>query len=72
MFVSDTQLLSCELHVLGVNHVCLYAYCVLLLFPTIDSNDECAEEGEVFEYQEGGDQGQATQGMPSTWCISES
>jgi hypothetical protein len=58
MFVSDTQWLSCELHVLGVNHVCLYAYCVLLLFPVIDSNDECAEEGEVFEYQEEGDQEQ--------------
>jgi hypothetical protein len=31
----------------------------------IDSNDECAEEGEVFEYQEEGGQGQATQGKPS-------
>jgi hypothetical protein len=72
MFVFDTQWLSGVLHVLGVNHVCLYAYCVLLLFPAIDSNDECAEEGEVFEYQEEGDQGQATQGKPSTCCISES
>jgi hypothetical protein len=60
------------LHVLGVNQVCLYAYCVLLLFPAIDSNDECAKEGEVFEYQEEGDQGQATQGNPSTCCIPES
>jgi hypothetical protein len=53
----------------------LYA-CVLIgvvvIFPAIDSNDECAEEGEVFEFQEEGDQGQANQGKPSTWCISES
>jgi hypothetical protein len=49
------------------------AHCVLLsLFPAIDSNDECADEGEVFEYQEEGDQGQANQGKPSTCCISES
>jgi hypothetical protein len=60
------------MHVLGVNHVCLYAYCVCVVFPAIDSNDECAEEGEVFEYQEEGDQGQATQAKPSTCCISES
>jgi hypothetical protein len=33
--------------------VCFY------FFPTIDSNDECAEEGVVFEYQEEEDQGQA-------------
>jgi hypothetical protein len=38
---------------------------VLLLFPAIESNDECAEEGEIFEYQEEGDQGQAAQGKPS-------
>jgi hypothetical protein len=42
------------------------------LFPAIESNDDCAEEGEVFEYQEEGDQGQANQGKPSTCCISES
>jgi hypothetical protein len=60
------------LHVLGVYHVCMNAYCVLLLFPAIESNDECAEEGGVFEYQEEGGQGQATQGKPSTCCISES
>jgi hypothetical protein len=41
-------------------------------FPAIDSNDECAEEGEVFEYLEEGDQGQANQGKPSICCISES
>jgi hypothetical protein len=60
------------LHVLGVNHVCVNAYCALFLFPAIESNDECAEEGEIFEYQEEGDQGQANQGKPSTCCISES
>jgi hypothetical protein len=32
--------------------VCLHAY-ILLLLPTIDSNEnECTEEGEIFEYQE--------------------
>jgi hypothetical protein len=36
------------------------------LFPAIESNDDCAEEGELFEYQEEGDQGQANQGKPST------
>jgi hypothetical protein len=47
----------------------LYA-CVLIVcyyFPAIESNDnERAEEGEVYEYQEEEDQGQATQGKPST------
>jgi hypothetical protein len=71
MFASDTQRLSCVLHVLGVNHVCINAYCVLLLFLAIESNDKSAEEGEIFEYQEEGDQGQANQGKPSTCCISE-
>jgi hypothetical protein len=51
-------------------HVC--SLCVVVTFPAIDWNDECAEEGEVFEYQEEGDQGQANQGKPSTCCISES
>jgi hypothetical protein len=50
-------------------HVCLWC---AFIFLAIDSNDECAEEGEVFEYQEEGDQGQANQGKPSTCCISES
>jgi hypothetical protein len=38
-------------------HECLL--CVVTIFPAIDSNDECVEEGEVFEYQEEGDQAQA-------------
>jgi hypothetical protein len=48
-------------------HVCMNAHCmhVSFLFPAIESNDDCAEEGEVFEYQEEGDQGQAHQGKPS-------
>jgi hypothetical protein len=43
-----------------------YGMYVSFLFPAIESNDDCAEEGEVFEYQEEGDQGQAHQGKPST------
>jgi hypothetical protein len=45
---------------------------VLLVFLAIESNDEYAEEGEIFEYQEEGDKGEANQGKPSTCCISES
>jgi hypothetical protein len=47
--------------------VCMNAYCMYFpfLFPAIESNEDCAEEGEVFEYQEEGDQGQANQGKPS-------
>jgi hypothetical protein len=40
----------------------MYA-CVLIVcyyFRAIESNNECEEEGEVFEYQEEEDQGQAT------------
>jgi hypothetical protein len=45
--------------------VCLHAY-ILLLLPAIDSNEnECTEEGEIFEYREEEDQGQANQGKPS-------
>jgi hypothetical protein len=43
-------------------HVCLLC---AIIFPAIEPNEECAEEGEVFEYQEDEDQGQATQGKPS-------
>jgi hypothetical protein len=46
--------------------VCFFAYCLLFLLSVIESNDtECAEEGEVYEYQEEEDQGQANQGKPS-------
>jgi hypothetical protein len=45
----------------------MFAYCLLSLLPAIESNDtECTEEGEVYEYQEEEDQGQANQGKPST------
>jgi hypothetical protein len=50
-------------------HVCLLC---AFIFLTIESNEECTEEGEDFEYQEEGDQGQVNQGKPSTWCLSES
>jgi hypothetical protein len=50
-------------------HDCLL--CVVV-FSAIETNEDCAEEGEVFVYQEEGDQGQANQGKPSTCCISES
>jgi hypothetical protein len=49
-------------------YACMLIVCVVD-FPVIDLNDECTEEGEVFEYQEEGDQGQATQGKPSICCI---
>jgi hypothetical protein len=52
--------------------VCMCAYSYVIIFSAIESNEECAEEEEVFEYQEEEDQGQATQGKPSTCCISES
>jgi hypothetical protein len=34
----------------------------VVTFLVIELNDDCAEEGEIFEYQEEGDQGQANQG----------
>jgi hypothetical protein len=43
--------------------MCAYLY--VIIFPAIESNEECAEEGEVFEYQEEEDQGLANQGKPS-------
>jgi hypothetical protein len=42
----------------------MYA-CVLFIFPAIESNEECVEEGEVFEYREEEDQGLANKGKPS-------
>jgi hypothetical protein len=43
-------------------HVCLLC---AIIFPARESNEECAEEGEVFEYQEEEDPGRANQGKPS-------
>jgi hypothetical protein len=34
----------------------MYIYLSLFFFPVIESNEECTEEGEVFEYQEEEDQ----------------
>jgi hypothetical protein len=41
-----------------------FSLCVII-FLAIELNEECTDEGEVFEYQEKEDQGQATQGKPS-------
>jgi hypothetical protein len=35
-----------------VTCVCMYIYLSVIIFLVIESNEECAEEGEVFEYQE--------------------
>jgi hypothetical protein len=51
--------IACDLCML----VYLFVHCCI--FPTIESNEECTEEGEVYEYQDEEDQGQATQGKPS-------
>jgi hypothetical protein len=48
-----------------VTCVCMSAYWYVIIFPAIESNEECAEEGEIFEYQEEEDQGLANQGKPS-------
>jgi hypothetical protein len=46
--------------------LCMHVYSLCaIIFPAIESNKECTEEGEVFEYQEEEDQGQATHGKPS-------
>jgi hypothetical protein len=43
-------------------HVCLLC---AIIFLAIEFDEECAEEGVVFEYQEEEDQGLANQGKPS-------
>jgi hypothetical protein len=48
-----------------VTCACMYSYLCVTIFPTIESNEECTEEGDVFEYQEEEDQGLANQGKPS-------
>jgi hypothetical protein len=48
-------------------HECLLC---AIIFLAIESNKECAEEGEVFEYQEEEDQGLANQGKPSILVAS--
>jgi hypothetical protein len=44
-------------------YACIFIVCYYSL--TIESNEECTEEGEVYEYQEEEDQGQANQGKPA-------
>jgi hypothetical protein len=48
-----------------VTCACLYTYLCVIIFLVIESNEECTEEGEVYEYQDKEDQGQANQGKPS-------
>jgi hypothetical protein len=48
-----------------VTRACMYIYLCVIIFLAIESNEECTEEGEVFEYQEEEDQGLANQGKPS-------
>jgi hypothetical protein len=50
-----------------VTCACMYIYLCVTIFPAIESNEECTEEGEVFEYQEEEDQGLANQGKPSNF-----
>jgi hypothetical protein len=54
--LSDEMLVTCA---------CMCIYLCVVIFPAIESNEECAEEGEVFEYQEEEDQGLANPGKPS-------
>jgi hypothetical protein len=42
-----------------VIRACMYIYLCVIIFPAIESNEECTEEGGVFEYQEEEDQGLA-------------
>jgi hypothetical protein len=48
-----------------VTCACMYIYLCVVIFLAIESNEECTEEGEVFEYQEEEGQGLANQGKPS-------
>jgi hypothetical protein len=62
MFVSDTLWLW---WCLCLVYACLLIICYFFL-SAIESNDtEYTKEGEVYEYQEEEDQGQANQGKPS-------
>jgi hypothetical protein len=45
--LSDEMLVTCA---------CMYIYLCVVIFLAIESNKECTEEGEVFEYQEEEDQ----------------
>jgi hypothetical protein len=74
MFVSDT-LWWCGIEWWNVCDLCMLVYLLcVIISPAIESNEECTEEGEVYEYQEQEDQGQANQGKPSNlmhiWILS--
>jgi hypothetical protein len=43
----------------------VYLFVRCYIFLAMESNEECTEEGEVYEYQDEEDQGQASQGKPS-------
>jgi hypothetical protein len=60
LFVSDTPCLCGVewMQCLWLVYACILIVC-FYFFSAIESNDECAEEGGIFEYQEEGDQGQA-------------
>jgi hypothetical protein len=50
----------------NVCDLCMPIYLfVHYFFSVIESNEECTEEGEVYEHQDEEDQGQANQGKPS-------
>jgi hypothetical protein len=65
MFVSDTLCWCGMSDEMFVTCACLYIYLCVIIFSAIESNEECTEEGEVYEYQDEEDQGQATQDKPS-------
>jgi hypothetical protein len=48
-----------------MTRACMYIYLCVIIFLAIESNEECTEEGEVFEYQEEEEQGLANQGKTS-------
>jgi hypothetical protein len=54
---------------LAVMMVCLVYACLLTVYYSLSviesSDNECTEEGEIYEYQEEEDQGHDTQGKPS-------
>jgi hypothetical protein len=62
LFAYDTLCLY-GMECMKCGDLCMHEYSLCaIIFPVIESNEECTEEGEVFEYQEEEDQGQDTQG----------
>jgi hypothetical protein len=52
MFVSDTLCWCGVSAEMFVTCAYLYIYLCVIIFPAIESNEECTEEGEVYEYQD--------------------